>query len=245
MKAVITCAGYASRLWPLTKTVPKPLLKVKDLPIATHIVYKIFEIPEVDEIFVVTNQKFFRNFESWLEESSFNFPVKIINDGTLSNDDRLGQIGDMNLVVEKQKIEDDLLVIAGDNLFNFSLSDAYSTFKKTRDIVNPLWESKSLDTAKECGSVVIDGQGVFKSFLEKSPEPKSTLISLGIYFIPKEELKMIKDYVKEKNDLDKMGYFLAWLMDRRKLRGHVYSEEWFDIGWIESLEKARADFKIK
>ena len=244
MKAIITCAGYASRLWPLTKETPKPLIHVKDVPITTHIVHKIMEIQEVDEIFVITNQKFYESFERWLDDSSFDLPVKIINDGTLSNDDRLGQLGDIDLVINNEKVDDDLLIVAGDNLFNFSLVDAYNVFKKTGDIVNPVWESKSYRTAKESGSVVLsEKENFFEHFLEKSPNPKSTLISLGIYFFPRNELKMIKSYVQEKNNLDKMGYFLSWLMDYKKIRGHVYFEDWFDIGWIESLEKARNNFR--
>lgn len=248
MKAIITAAGYASRLWPLTKDIPKPLLEVRDRPIVEHIVAKIAEIPDVDEIFVVTNAKFCPRFEEWLVEARtmFQLPIKLLNDGTLSNDDRLGQVGDINFAIEKESIDDDLVVVAGDNLFNFSLLPAYRAFLQQHRILNPLYESKSYKAARESGSVVIDeATNEFIEFLEKSPTPKSTLISLGIYFFPRQRLHLIREYIAEKNNPDKMGYFIMWLMRQEKVVGHVYTEKWFDIGWIEALETARKEFETK
>ncbi len=245
-KAIITAAGYASRLWPLTRDIPKPLLEVKGRPIVEHIAAKIAELPDVDEIFVVTNAKFYPKFEEWLVEAraSFRLPVKLLNDGTVSNDDRLGQVGDIHFAIEKEGIDDDLIVVAGDNLFNFSLLPAYEVFLRQQRILNPLYESKSYKAARESGSVVIDeATSEFVEFLEKSPTPKSTLISLGIYFFPRQKLQLIKKYIAEKNNPDKMGYFIMWLMQQEKVVGHVYTEKWFDIGWIEALETARKEFE--
>ncbi len=244
MKAIITCAGYASRLWPLTKETPKPLLEVKDRPIVEHIISRIMEIPDVDGIYIVTNAKFHGNFAEWLNKKSFSVPVKILNDSTASNDDRLGQVGDIKFVIDSEGIDDDVLVVAGDNLFNFSLLPAFEAFRKGSSIVNPLWESKSYRAARESGSVVLDDSDCsFAEFMEKSPAPKSTLISLGIYFFPKAKISIISRYVDEKNNADKMGYFLTWLMQHEKVYGHVYFEKWFDIGWIEALEQARKEFE--
>ncbi|MBI3036823.1 nucleotidyltransferase family protein [Candidatus Woesearchaeota archaeon] len=246
MKAIVTAAGYASRLWPLTKDVPKPLLEVRGRPIVEHIVNRIAEISEVDEIFIVTNAKFYSLFEEWLLEAraGIALPVKLVNDGTTSNDDRLGQVGDIHFVMEKESVNDDLLVVAGDNLFNFSLLPAYNTFLQRQRILNPLYESKSYKAARESGSVVIDEEtNDFVEFMEKSPMPKSTLISLGIYFFPQPKLNLIKKYIAEKNSPDKMGFFLMWLMKLEKVLGYVYTEKWFDIGWIEALEAARKEFE--
>ena len=245
MKAIITAAGYASRLWPLTRDIPKPLLEVKGKPIVEHIVVKIAEISDVDEIFIITNAKFYPLFEAWLTEAKtrISVPVQLINDRTTSNDDRLGQIGDIHLVLEKYAIDDDLLVVAGDNLFNFSLLPAFNVFSKQQRILNPLYESKSYKAARESGSVVVDeATNEFVEFLEKSPAPKSTLISLGIYFFPRQKLQLIEKYIAEKNNPDKMGFFLMWLMQHEKVLGHVYIEKWFDIGWIEALETARKEY---
>lgn len=245
IKAVITAAGYASRLWPLTKDVPKPLLEVKGKPIVEHIICKISEIPEVDEVFIVTNAKFYPVFEDWLVEARarLSIPIKLVNDGTTSNDDRLGQVGDIDLVLRNEKLDDDMLVVAGDNLFNFSLLPAYKVFLQQQRILNPLYESKSYKAARESGSVVIDDEtGEFVEFMEKSPTPKSTLISLGIYFFPRHKVQLIRKYIEEKNSPDKMGFFLMWLLSQEKVLGHVYMEKWFDIGWIEALETARKEF---
>ncbi len=247
MKAIITAAGYASRLWPLTRDTPKPLLEIKGKSIIGHIIAKISEIPAVDSIFIVTNSKFEQSFRNWLEAAggSFNVPVKLVNDGTTSNDDRLGQVGDILFVMAQEGIDDDILVVAGDNLFNFSLLPSYNAFvQQRRRILNPLWESKSYKVARESGSVMIDeNTGEFVEFMEKSPSPKSTLISLGIYFFPKEKLNLIREYVAEKNNPDKMGFFIMWLMQRENVQGHVYNDSWFDIGWIEALETARKEFE--
>jgi glucose-1-phosphate thymidylyltransferase len=183
-----------------------------------------------------------RNFELWLKGKSFKVPVKILNDGTVSNDDRLGQVGDIMFVIEKESVKDDLLVVAGDNLFNFSLLPAFSVFKNSSSIINPLWESKSYKAARESGSVVLNEDSSFSEFMEKAAAPKSTLLSLGIYFFPQQKLSLIKQFIDEKNNADKMGYFLTWMMNKETVYGHVYFEKWFDIGWIEALEEARQKF---
>jgi glucose-1-phosphate thymidylyltransferase len=221
------------------------LLEVKGKPIVEHIIARISDIPEVDEIFIVTNAKFFPVFDAWLSsaKSRISLPVKLLNDGTSSNDDRLGQVGDIDLVLKTFDFDDDMIVVAGDNLFNFSLLPAFNVFKKQQHILNPLYESKSYKAARESGSVVIDDStNEFVEFMEKSPSPKSTLISLGIYFFPRQKVSLIHKYIKEKNSPDKMGFFLVWLLQQEKILGHVYLEKWFDIGWIEALETARKEF---
>jgi glucose-1-phosphate thymidylyltransferase len=242
MKAIITCAGFATRLWPLTKDLPKPLLEVKGKPIVNHIIQKLMEIPEVDEIFIVTNGKFCNEFEKWGATAKFGVPVRIINDCTVSNEDRLGQIGDVAYAVKEAGIDDDVLIVAGDNLFNFSLLDAYSTFKKGNYVVNPLYDIKSFSAAKQLGTVVLNDDNTFAEFYEKAEMPKSTLVSLGIYFFPKDGVERIQEYISSGESPDKMGYFLTWLMKRETVVGHVYYEKWFDIGWIKAFEQARKEY---
>lgn len=242
MKAIIPVAGYAIRLYPLTKDKPKALLKVSGKPILEHIIKKIEEIT-IDKIFIVTNDKFFPNFNEWSKKFSCSIPVKILNDYTTSNKNRLGQIGDITFALEKEKIDDDLLVIAGDNLFKFSLLDSYNLFKNKKTCVNALYDAKSLKVAREQGVVIIDKNNKFVNFQEKPEKPESTLTSLGIYFFPKEKVKLFYDYKKAGNDLDKMGYFMQWLIKKENVFGHIYKEKWFDVGIIKSLEQARKEFK--
>ncbi len=241
MKAIILAAGYATRLYPLTINIPKPLLDMKGKPIISHILDKVNELG-VEEIFVVTNEKFFANFKRWAD-SLGDSRIRVISDGTSSNEERLGAIGDVSFVLNKENIKDDLLIIAGDNLFSFSLKLSYDLFKKTQKIVNPLYDVKDFEAAKALGTVVTDSSGKFLEFYEKSPEPKTTLASLAIYFFPKEKLHRINQYIEEGNSPDKIGNLIAWVIKHEDVLGNVYEQSWFDIGLPESLEEARRNFE--
>ncbi len=244
MKVIIPVAGYATRLYPLTENKPKALLEVKGSPIIEHIVKRIEELPEVSEIFVVSNDKYFQNFEQWQKGFSGSVPVKVLNDGTKSNDDRLGQIGDIEFAIREFGSEEDLLVIAGDNLFNFGLAPVYNFFKEKNEIVNALYDINDLEAAKHLGVMSIDKEtGLVVSFEEKPEEPKSTNVSLGIYFFPKEKLCEFKAFLDNGGTADKIGYLMAELTQKKKLFGFVYSEKWFDIGVLPALEKARKEFE--
>lgn len=242
MKAILPSAGYAVRLYPLTKDKPKALIEVKDKPIITHIVAKIEELPGIDEILVVTNNKFFYQFEDWAANTSSSMPLSVISDHTMSNDDRLGQIGDIRLAIEEGKAEGDVLIISSDNLFNFSLMPMYEMFMEKKASVIALYDVGSVEEAKKMGVVGIDGQGKVIAFEEKPEKPKSTLCSCGIYFYPAGIIPLFAKYTKEGNDPDRMGNFLEWLIKRETVYGHVFREKWFDIGSFESLGKAREEF---
>ena len=243
MKAILPCAGYATRLYPLTENQPKALLEVRGRPILSHIVSKIEEIKDVDEIIVVTNDKFHSHFSEWAKSADSKIPIKVINDRTTSNETRLGQIGDINLVLKNEKINDDVLVVAGDNLFNFSLLPAHNLFVQKNKFLNALYDVKSIESAKELGIAEIDKNSKLTGFVEKPREPPSTLASLGIYFIPQHEVSLIKKYLDEGNNPDKMGFFIEWMLRNAEVYSHVYHEKWFDIGWLESLEEARREFE--
>jgi len=186
MKAIIPVAGYATRLHPLTKNKPKALIEVKGAPILTHIVGKISALPEVDQIYVVTNSKFFYNFEDWAKEVESKVPIKVINDNTESNDDRLGQMGDINLALEKENVDDDILVISGDNLFSLSLEGMHADLKSRNAPTILLYDVKDKEEAKRMGVVELGEGEKVASFEEKPANPKSTLCSCGIYFFPRE-----------------------------------------------------------
>lgn len=242
MKVIIPAAGYATRLYPLTKNMPKHLLEVRGKPIIEHVINKTLELEEVDEIIIITNDKYFLNFQQWVKDYSGKVPVKIVNDGTISNDDRLGQIGDIQFAIDEAKIDDDLLIIAGDNLFNFSLRPLHKYFKTNQTNINALYDVKSKEDASQLGVATIDHNNKVIKFQEKPKEPETTLISMGIYLFPKQNVSMISKYLDEGNKPDKMGYFMEWLLANNEIYSHVYEEKWFDIGWLESLEQARRDF---
>lgn len=243
MKVIIPVAGYATRLYPLTKDQPKALLDIKGKPILEHIIKKIEELEAVDQIYIITNEKFFNNFDEWLKRFSSPISIKLLNDHTKSNDDRKGQIGDIYEVIERENLDDDIFVIAGDNLFNFSLRPIYKFFREKNAIVNGLYDAKSLKVAQEQGNASIDEDKKMISFEEKPEKPKSTYISMGIYLFPKEKVKLYSQYLNEGNNADKMGYFMIWLLGKEEVYGYVYGEKWFDIGWLEALEQTRNEFR--
>ena len=178
MKTLILCAGYATRLYPLTKDTPKPLLDIAGKPLLEHILLKVEQINQVDEIYVVTNDKFFQHFQEWNNNFKSNKMIKIINDNTKSNDDRLGAIGDINFTIKNENINDDLLIIAGDNLFEFNLSSLNEFFISKNSTVVALYDIINKDiAANKLGVVSLDHNNAITELEEKPAQPKTSIIS--------------------------------------------------------------------
>jgi len=244
MKAIILAAGYATRLYPLTLETPKPLLEVGGKPIMNYIIEKLEEVDEIEEIFVVTNNKFYEKFLAWQEEYDFQKAITIVNDGTLSNEDRLGSLGDIKFVLEKFEIEDDFLVVAGDNLFEFSLKEKVEFYRKHKKSVVTLYDVKDMELAKLYGVVELNKDGKMINFEEKPESPKSTLISTGVYLYPKNIIPHLVKFVETKNT-DRAGDFLHYLHKEEDVHGFYTQDMWFDIGSLDQLEQARAVFQEK
>ena len=243
MKAILLCAGYATRLYPLTKDRPKPLLDVAGKPIAEQIISKMETIDEIDEVFIITNNKFFSHFDKWAKKVNCGKKIKVINDNTTSNEDRLGAMGDINFVIEKEAIGDDLLIVAGDNLFEFPLSDVFAMFDEKKSPVIALYDVGSTDLAKKYGIVTVDDKNKIINFVEKPEKPESTLSSTGVYIYPKETVKLISKYMKEGGSKDKTGSFLEWLYKQEEIYCYISKDKWYDIGSFEELERARKEYK--
>jgi len=237
MEAIILAAGYATRLYPLTLDTPKPLLKVAGKPIVEHIIDKINRMSGIRKIHIVTNNKFAPKFSEWLKEFDSSTAVNIINDGTNSNDDRKGAIGDVYFALEKENIDDDFLVIAGDNLFEMDLADTVKLFIRHGHDLIIAHDVKDKILAKQYGIIHADDNIIIK-FEEKPQNPQSTLASTGIYFFKKTAKDMISKYIKQGNSPDKTGSFIEWLHKREKIYCYVTEKPWHDIGTIEQLEMA-------
>lgn len=237
MKAIILAAGYATRLYPLTLNTPKPLLDIAGKPMIEYILLKLYEIKDLDEVFIITNNKFYKNFNDWLKNYKSRIKIKIINDNTNSNDDRLGAIGDIHFVINKENIKDDIIVIGGDNLFELSLKK-FIEFSKGNPII-VAHEIKNIELAKLYGILSIDKNNKIIDFVEKPENPKSNLASTCIYFFPSNIIKMIKKYIDEDNPKDKSGHFIQWLYKKTDVCCFVTKERWFDIGNKEQLEEVR------
>jgi glucose-1-phosphate thymidylyltransferase len=244
MKVVILAAGYAVRLQPLTLKTPKPLLSVGSRKIIDRILDKVARLDEkVDAIYVVSNAKFFQKFEEWHTGSPLKNKISLINDGTTTNETRLGAIKDLELVIKEKEVADDLLVVAGDNIFDFELKDFMRSAATKADGVSvALYDIKSLELAKHFGVVKINARNRIVDFEEKPAQPSSTLTSTGIYYFPKERLGFIGRYVKMQNKLDAPGHYIGWLSEVDKVYGFVFQEDWCDIGTIESYKRADEEY---
>jgi len=243
MKALILAAGYATRLYPLTKDKPKPLLKVGDKAIVEHILDKLKFVEEVSEIFIITNNCFYNHFEQWLNEYSFPKKIKIINDQTLSNEDRLGAVGDLHFALKKECIDEDTLVIAGDNLFGFSLDHFVDFFKQKQSSIVAFCDLKNIEKVRgKLGVGILEGDRLI-DFEEKPENPKSTSASTACYLFTKSDLKLIDNFVKQER-ADNSGDLVKHLVNLSKVHGFVFDDHWFDIGSFDSLREAE-DFYCK
>ena len=247
MRLLILAAGYAVRLQPLTLNTPKPLLSIGGKSIMDRILAKTASIKNIDAIHVVSNRKFFQNFVEWKSLRKDRSRIFLIDDGTMTNDARLGAIRDMELVIREASIDDDLLVIAGDNLFDLDLA-AFLKFAKIHDdgVSVALYDVGALSAAKKFGVVRIDKENLVTDFEEKPQDPKSTLISTGIYFFPRQKLANLREYVKQKDaKLDAPGYYIRWLSAKNKVYGFPFSEKWYDIGDLKSYTTANEEYEKK
>lgn len=243
IKVIILAAGYATRLYPLTKDKPKPLLEVAGKPIINHIISNLEEVEEVSDIFVVTNDKFYGHFQNWLGEFNSDKNIKIVNDGTTSNEDRLGSLGDVNFVIESEGIEESIMIVAGDNVFEFSLKDFVDSHKRHNKGTVALYDVQDKGLAKQYGIVDVGEDGKMMEFEEKPSSPKSTLASTGVYIYPPHVLPMLQEFVKKYENSDKAGNFLEWLHKKEHVYCYITDKKWFDIGTLDQLEKAKNEFR--
>ena len=235
MKALVLAAGYATRLRPLTDTWAKELLPVGGRPILDAIVERIGEVAEVDEIHVVTNAQKAPAFVRWAGGRQ----VHVHDDGTTSNDDRLGAIGDMRFVVEQAAVDDDLLVIAGDNLFEFSLAQFVDFWHgKGSASAIAVRDVASRELARRYGVVELAADDRVLDFVEKPDDPPSTLAATATYLFHRDHVPLIETYLADGNAPDQPGRFVAWLHRREPVFGWRFAGEWFDIGDLEQLLQA-------
>jgi glucose-1-phosphate thymidylyltransferase len=237
MQALILAAGYATRLYPLTETIAKPLLPLAERPMLDYLLDRIREAPDVDSVHVVTNHKFAPSFADW---ASTRDGVVVHDDGTTSEDDRLGAIGDIAFVVRDAKLQDDdLLVIAGDNLFDYSLAEFVSFWrsKQTASAV-VLYDVGDLELVKKYSSVDLDADDRLTAFTEKPEQPSSTLVATAAYIYNREHVPLLERYLDDGNPPDQPGRFLAWLVPRVPVYGFTAGGEWRDIGDASQLLEA-------
>ena len=245
MKCILLCAGYATRLFPLTENFPKALLDVGGRPLLDYILDEVNTIEEIDEIYVITNNKYAEHFEKWADEKNNFKPIKVLNDGTYSNDDRLGAIGDIKFTIDKMNIKDDLCIIAGDNLFTFKLKNAVDMSKEKNAPVVCVKAIDDADLLRRVGVAEIDNGEVIVGFEEKPQSPRSNLCTFAEYIYPKFVLPYFDEYINTGNPIDAPGNFIAWLYKKTNTYAYIFDGECYDVGTHESLKEVGEIFRQK
>ena len=245
MNILILAAGYATRLYPLTLTKAKPLLPVAGKPMIEWVLDNLAPVPNIDNVYVVTNNKFAADFQAWADDYVKRQPkmkFKIINDGSMNDTDKLGAIGDINLVVARENLAaSDLVVVAGDNLFSESLGE-FAKACQGRQAVLATYDVKDLEAIKKYNAIEVDGEGIITHFEEKPAQPKSTQTGIALYYYSKETVAKFPEYIAEGNNPDQPGRFVQWLYTRTPVHTYEVPGIWFDIGSKETLEEANGIF---
>lgn len=245
MKCILLVAGYATRLYPLTENMSKSLLKVADKTILEYILDKVKGIESVDEVILISNDRFYIQFKKWIEQHPFNKKLTVLNDETTTNDNRLGAIADLQFAINKLSLDDDLLVLAGDNLFDFNLQDFVDYFYQVKTDCITVNEIKDIDALKRTGVVEINEAGIAVGFEEKPQQPKSNLAVPPFYIYKNETLPLITTYLEEGNNPDAPGNFVPWLLKRKSVHTFKFEGMRYDIGTHESYREVDELFKKK
>lgn len=240
MKCLILAAGYATRLYPLTENFPKPLLKVQGKTILDHLIDDIDAMGAVDEYVVISNHKFAHHFEAWAKDKAQR--ITVVDDGTSTNETRLGAVRDIQFAIDTLGLDDEMLVIAGDNLLDFSLTKfiAYAQDKKTSCIMRYFEESEQ--KLHKCGVVEIDENDLILGMEEKPAEPRSHWCCPPFYFYTKDNARLVKVGIERGCGVDAPGSYIAWLAGEVPVHAMEMPGSRYDIGNLESYEKVQKEY---
>ena len=252
MKAIILAAGYATRLYPLTKNFPKQLIEVGGQTILDHLIDQLKTISEIDHAYLVTNSRFKDHFSDWAQKRAENakkdtqahkgLRTDIIDDGTSSNDDRLGGVGDLQFVLEARDVKDDALVLASDNILQFPLQQLVNAFKANPVSHITVRHNPDYEDRKRRGNVALDENNRVLKFVEKPAEPFSEWSAPPFYLYPSAVLPRVKEYLDGGGNPDAPGHLAEWLHTRETVYAHKIEGAILDVGNHESLAEARAFF---
>ena len=245
MKAIVLAAGYATRLYPLTLNKPKALLTIGKETILDFVINEIETIPEIDEIYIVTNDKFYDQFCQWNNLKEKNVKITVINDKTSDDATKLGAIGDIQFVIDKMNIADDMLIMASDNIFTFKLVEFYNAFKEKRKDMILVSEIENQEDLKRMANVVLDSEYKVIDMVEKPAEPISNVAAFASYLYTKETVPMFKKYLEQGNNPDAPGFFPSWLYRQKELYAYKFEGQCYDIGTPQAYEEVGEIFKHK
>jgi glucose-1-phosphate thymidylyltransferase len=246
VKAIVLAAGYATRLYPLTLDTPKPLLEVGGRPILERLLGQLEEIPFLEHIYVVTNAKFTPHFRDFAAGSAGRLEVEVVDDGTESDETKLGAIGDLELVIRSLDVDDDLLVAAGDSIFDGARLEDFARLGLEKQApVEAVYDVGDLEAVKRYSVITADDDGRVVAFQEKPDSPESTLAGIALYFYPRPALPLIARYLAEGNNPDQPGRLVEWLYTRTPVYVWRVPGQWYDIGSPETLEQADRELRPK
>lgn len=247
--AVILAAGYATRLYPLTLNIPKPLLKVSaDKTVIDCIVDNLKASGIVARVVVVTNSKFYQDFKAWARRKKSQIAVTVVDDGTSSNSDRLGAVGDIDYVVRSKKITGDFVVVGGDNLFDRGIEKFLKFALKHKPFPSlGLFDIKDKKSATRFGVVSVNREDRVTHFEEKPAKPRSTTVATCLYYFPAQTHKYLKAYVSDPlTSKDAPGNYIRWLMEKSGVFGFTLEKgHWYDIGHFDSYKEVVKQFTNK
>jgi glucose-1-phosphate thymidylyltransferase len=242
MQAILLGAGYGTRLYPLTKDRPKTLLPIAGKPMVEWILARLAAVPGLDGVALVTNDRFAGHHARWLAQASQPLKVTLVNDGTKSDADKLGAVGDIRLARDRLRLDDDLLVVAGDNLFELDVAAFAAFFRERQAPVIALKNMKGSSLISRYSVVTLDASSRVTAFEEKPARPKTHLIAICLYLFPKASLGLLDAYFAQGGNPDAPGYYIQWLCRQTAAYGWVFDAPWFDIGDIDSYNEANARY---
>ncbi len=240
MKCLILAAGYATRLYPLTENFPKPLLEVQGKPILDWLIDDIDTLGAVDEYVVISNHKFAHHFDTWAANKQQK--ITVVDDGTSSNETRLGAVKDIQFAIDTLQLDDDMLVIAGDNLLDFSLTKfiAYAQRKQASCIMR--YYEPSEKKLLKCGVVTVDADDRITEMTEKSPTPATHWCCPPFYFYTREDAKLVEAGIRAGCGTDAPGSYIAWLCKQTAVYAMEMPGARYDIGNLESYEAVQQSY---
>lgn len=243
MKCIILAAGYATRLYPLTKNFPKPLLDVNGKTIIDWLIDDIELSNKVDEYIVISNHKFYDNFLSWRKNKDIKEKITILDDGTSSNETRLGAVTDINYAINKLNLDDDLLVIAGDNVLDFSLNSFINYFYEKEASVIMRYYTDDEKRLQKSANLKIDENDKVLDMIEKPENPISNWCCPAFYIYKKEDVKKVSEALKEGCANDAPGSFICWLQQKADVYAYLMPGKRYDIGTLETYEEVKKTYK--
>jgi len=243
LKAIVLAAGYATRLYPLTLNQPKHLLEVGGRPILERLLEQLAEIELLEHVYVVTNAKFAARFREFAGSWEGRFELTVVDDGTTSDHDKLGAIGDLDLVIRQELVDDDLIVAAGDSIVGEGGLDDFARLGLDKNAAAiAVLDVGDLEAIKRYSAVTTNADGRITGFEEKPAEPQTTLAGIALYFYPRSVLPLIGRYLAEGNNPDQPGRLAEWLYTRTPFFVWPIPGKWYDIGTPETLEQADREF---